>query len=67
MSLGCIESSEHRVQFSEVLGSRGVAKPQVQTCPLLGQLKMQECQLMEGFCVISGLILILYARSLVPI
>lgn len=67
MSLDCIESSEHGVQFSEVVGSRGMTKPPAQTCPLLGQFKMLECQLMAGFCVISELILILYARSLVPI
>lgn len=67
MNLDCIENSENRVQFSEVLGSRGVTKPPVQTCPPLGQLKILECQLMAGFCVISELILILYARSLVPI
>lgn len=27
MSLDCIESSEHRVQSSEVVGSSGVAEP----------------------------------------
>lgn len=67
MILDCIESSEHRVQFSGVVGSRGVTKPPAQTCAVLGQLKMLECQLMAGFCVISELISTLYAWSPVPI
>lgn len=62
-----MESSENRVQFSEVVANKGVTTAPVQTCPLLDQLKMLERQLMAGFCVISELILILYARSPVPI
>lgn len=48
MSSDCIESSELRFQFSEVVGSRGTTKPPAQTCPLFGQRKMLECQLMGG-------------------
>lgn len=62
-----VESSELRCQFSEVVGNTGTTKPPAQICPLFSQHKMLECQLMEGFCVISELILILYARSPVPI
>lgn len=46
LSLGCIGSSQLRFQFSEVVGSRGTIKPPAETCPLFGQCKMLECQLM---------------------